>query len=60
MRPADVDNPRGYFELEKVKRIKEDASWLPEARGKVFPAAGQDMRVNVDGLRHRSVSPRKK
>jgi hypothetical protein len=36
LRAPDTDNPRGYFELEKVKRIKEDASWLPETRGKAF------------------------
>lgn len=36
IREADSDNPNGYFELEKVKKIKEDASWLDEAEGKVF------------------------
>jgi hypothetical protein len=36
VREADVDNPHGYFELEQVKKIKEDASWLPEAEEKVF------------------------
>ena len=34
IRTADTDNPRGYYEFEKVKKIKEDASWLPETRGK--------------------------
>ncbi len=33
-RPADADNPHGYFEYAPVKRLHEDASWLPEARGK--------------------------
>lgn len=36
LRKADPDNPRGYFELERVKTIKTDASWLGEAEGKVF------------------------
>ncbi|MCY2925435.1 MAG: sulfotransferase, partial [Planctomycetota bacterium] len=35
-RTADVDNPRGYFELEQVKAIKRDAAWLKQAGGKVF------------------------
>ncbi|MCY2928364.1 MAG: sulfotransferase [Planctomycetota bacterium] len=35
-RAADVDNPRGYYELEQVKSIKRDASWLNQAVGKVF------------------------
>jgi hypothetical protein len=41
IRAADIDNPRGYFELEKVKKIKEDVSWLPAARGKVFKMVTQ-------------------
>jgi hypothetical protein len=41
VRTADTDNPRGYFEFEAVKRIKQDASWLPGTRGKVFKAVSQ-------------------
>jgi hypothetical protein len=41
IRAADVDNPRGYFELEKVKKIRDDASWLPGARGKAFKLVSQ-------------------
>ena len=41
VRTADVDNPRGYYELEKVKRVKADASWLPDVRGKVFKMVSQ-------------------
>jgi hypothetical protein len=40
-RTPDVDNPRGYYEFEIVKKIKEDASWLPETRGKVFKMVSQ-------------------
>jgi hypothetical protein len=35
IRKADPDNPRGYFEFERAKKIKEDSSWLPDCRGKV-------------------------
>ncbi|MGD0043714.1 MAG: sulfotransferase [Isosphaeraceae bacterium] len=41
VRTADTDNPRGYYELEKVKKIKDDASWLPETRGKAFKMVSQ-------------------
>jgi len=34
IRTADEDNPEGYYELERVKKIEQDAGWLPEARGK--------------------------
>jgi len=36
IRVPDKDNPKGYYELEKVKQVKQDASWLTEAEGKVF------------------------
>jgi hypothetical protein len=32
-RPADADNPRGYFELERAKRLADDATWLTAAEG---------------------------
>lgn len=33
VRGADRSNPRGYYEFERAKRLKEDNSWLGEARG---------------------------
>jgi hypothetical protein len=35
VRQADEDNPRGYFEFEKVKELGEtiDKSWVRDARG---------------------------
>jgi hypothetical protein len=33
-RTADLDNPRGYYEFERVKQTKSDSTWLPAARGK--------------------------
>ena len=35
IRAADEDNPRGYYEFERVKQIKQDKSWLADASGKV-------------------------
>ncbi|HYH50718.1 MAG TPA: sulfotransferase family protein, partial [Acidimicrobiia bacterium] len=35
VREADEDNPRGYYEFEAVKHMKEDTSWLADAGGKV-------------------------
>lgn len=34
-RAADIDNPRGYFEFERVKQIKTDKAWINDAVGKV-------------------------
>lgn len=36
IRTADEDNPKGYFEYEKVKRLHKDSSWLHLAQGKVI------------------------
>jgi hypothetical protein len=33
-RTPDADNPRGYFEFERVKQIKSDQLWLNDAVGK--------------------------
>lgn len=41
IRSADTDNPRGYYELEKVKRLKHDSAWLPEARGQAMKMVSQ-------------------
>ena len=41
VRTADTDNPRGYYEYERVKKIKEDAAWLPATRGKAFKMVSQ-------------------
>ena len=40
-RTADEDNPRGYYEIEAVKRLHKDASWIPEMRGKVVKVISQ-------------------
>ena len=41
IRQADRDNPRGYYEFERVKKMKEDASWLPQLRGKAVKMISQ-------------------
>ena len=34
VRTADEDNPNGYYELERVKKIRDDHTWLPTAHGR--------------------------
>ena len=34
IRTADEDNPKGYYEFERVKKLPKDTAWLPEAKGK--------------------------
>ena len=45
LRTADMDNPKGYYEFERVKKLKDgDTEWVKDAQGKVvkviFSAAG--------------------
>ena len=41
VRTADTDNPRGYYELEAVKKLEQDKSWLPDTRGKAVKMVSQ-------------------
>ena len=34
IRTADEDNPKGYYEFERVKKLPDDTAWMPEAVGK--------------------------
>ena len=34
IRKPDKDNPGGYFEFEKVKKLREEKNWLDQAGGK--------------------------
>jgi hypothetical protein len=45
-RTADIDNPHGYFELERVKRLESDPDrgWLREARGKAIKVVSPLLR----------------
>ncbi|MCA9920856.1 MAG: sulfotransferase domain-containing protein [Anaerolineales bacterium] len=41
-RKADDDNPKGYFEFERVKKMDEgDVSWLVDAQGKAVKVISQ-------------------
>jgi len=35
-RAPDIDNPLGYYEFQRVKTLKQDSSWLAQARGKAL------------------------
>ena len=35
-RQADSHNPQGYFELERVKKLQQESSWINECKGKAI------------------------
>ena len=42
IRTPDDDNPKGYYEFERVKKLdKGDTAWLPEAEGKAVKVISQ-------------------
>jgi hypothetical protein len=40
-RTADPDNPRGYYEWERIKRLPQEAQCIVEAEGKVVKVISQ-------------------
>lgn len=44
LRAPDEDNPRGYFELELVKGLRQDASWVDRAVGRVVKVVHAHLR----------------
>jgi hypothetical protein len=43
-RPSDIDNPHGYFELDKVKKLAQDNTWMGLARGKAIKVVSPLLR----------------
>lgn len=41
VREADVNNPKGYYEFQPVKKLMVDKSWLPQAKGKAVKIIAQ-------------------
>jgi hypothetical protein len=40
-RQADEDNPKGYFEFEQVKNLRQDNSWILQSKGRVVKIIAQ-------------------
>lgn len=60
IREADDDNPKGYYEFERVKKIKEDAAWLPDARGKAVKMISQLLLDLPDDYHYKVIFMRRK
>jgi len=60
-RKADEDNPKGYYELEKVKQLDktEDHSWLQEAGGKVVKIISQLLPKLPDDYQYKVIFMRR-
>ncbi|MCB0209554.1 MAG: sulfotransferase domain-containing protein [Anaerolineae bacterium] len=60
IRTADGDNPKGYYEFERVKKLpKGDIAWLAEARGKVVKVLAILLFKLPEGYNYRVVFMRR-
>jgi hypothetical protein len=59
LRRPDEDNPRGYYEFERVKQIADDRSWLEQAHGKAVKLIAQLLFHLPRGPRYKVVFMRR-
>ncbi|MCP5094715.1 MAG: sulfotransferase [Chloroflexi bacterium] len=60
IREADNDNPKGYYEFERVKQMdKGDISWVADAQGKVVKVISQLLKHLPTGYEYRVVFMRR-
>jgi len=55
IRTADVDNPKGYYEFERVKKLPDDVEWLPDAVGKAVKVLAELVTQLPSGYDYRIV-----
>lgn len=60
LREADEDNPKGYYEFERVKQMDQgDTTWVVEARGKVVKVISALLKHLPAGEQYRVVFVRR-
>ncbi len=59
IREADEDNPKGYYEFERVKKLPEDTEWLPDAVGKVVKMVFVLLKELPEGYHYKVVFMRR-
>ena len=61
LRTADIDNPKGYYEFERVKKLSEgDVAWLSDAEGKTVKVISQLLRHLPGSHSYRVIFMRRK
>ncbi len=60
IRTADEDNPKGYYEFERVKKLREgDTAWIPLAEGKAVKVIAALLPYLPDTYRYHVVFMRR-
>ena len=60
IRTADEDNPKGYYEFERVKQIEQDQAWLEDAKGKAVKMVGALLKHLPPAYRYKVIFMRRK
>ncbi len=60
LRAADADNPKGYYEFERVKQIASDKSWLPKARGRAVKIISELLKYLPPNYEYKVIFMRRK
>jgi hypothetical protein len=56
IREADTDNPKGYYEYERVKKLdKGDTAWLEEAQGKSVKVISALLKHLPEGYQYKVI-----
>lgn len=59
IRKPDEDNPKGYYEFERVKQVKNDKAWLEGAKGKLVKIITQLLRSLPPDYRYKVIFMRR-
>ncbi len=55
VREPDEDNPKGYYEYERVKELPEETGWLEDAKGKVVKVLGELIKHVPEGYDYKVI-----
>lgn len=55
VRTANIDNPKGYYEFERVKKLPGDTDWLPEAKGKAVKVLAELIKHLPEGYSYKVI-----
>jgi hypothetical protein len=59
LRVSDVNNPRGYFEWERIKQLPDDSVCIAEAEGKAVKVVSALLRSLPSGYQYRVIFMRR-
>ncbi|MFW6142521.1 MAG: sulfotransferase [Candidatus Saliniplasma sp.] len=54
-REANIDNPKGYYEFERVKKLPDDTGWLEEAKGKAVKVLAELIKHLPEGYEYKVI-----